>query len=242
MRTTRWSMLSRIVHGLFIVVVIAGCASTKVTERQIIDPQRKIPRPDRILVYDFVATPADVPADSALAGHPDVQQTPQTAEQIETGRQVGAEIAAKLVEEIRSMGLPAERASTQMTPQLNDIVIQGYLLSMDEGSRAKRMAIGFGSGASRLSVAAEGYQMTAQGLRKLGSGTVGAGGGKGPGAAAPLAVILATGNPLGLIVSSGMKAYGEMSGSAKIEGRAEQAAKVIAEEMKPRLRQQGWIE
>ncbi len=242
MRTTRWSSASRIAHGLFMLVVIAGCTSTKVTERQIIDPQRKIPRPDRILVYDFVATPADVPADSALAGHPDVQQTPQTAEQIETGRQVGAEIAAKLVEEIRSMGLPAERASTQTTPQLNDIVIQGYLLSMDEGSRAKRMAIGFGSGASRLSVAAEGYQMTAQGLRKLGSGTVDTGGAKGPGAAAPLAVILATGNPLGLIVSSGMKVYGEASGSAKIEGRAEQAAKTIVEEMKPRLRQQGWIE
>ncbi len=242
MRKTRWSSAIRIVSYLFIVVVIAGCASTKVTERQILDPQRKLPRPDRILVYDFAATPADVPADSALAGHPDVQQTPQTAEQIETGRQVGAEIAAKLVEEIRSLGLPAERASTQTTPQLNDIVIRGYLLSMDEGSRAKRMAIGFGSGASRLSVAAEGYQMTAQGLRKLGSGTVDTGGAKGPGAAVPLAVTLATANPLGLIVSSGMKVYGEASGSAKIEGRAEQAAKTIAEEMKPRLRQQGWIE
>jgi hypothetical protein len=223
------------------VVVIAGCASTKVTERQILEPQRRIPRPNHILVYDFVATPADVPADSALAGHPTVSQTPQTPEQIEAGRRLGAEIAAKLVEEIRSLGLPAERASTQ-TPQINDLVIRGYLLSVEEGSATKRMAIGFGAGASRLSVAAEGYQMTAQGLRKLGSGTVEAGGAKGPGAAVPLAVAVATANPLGLIVSSGIKVYGEASGSSKIEGRAEQAAKAIVEEMKPRLRQQGWIE
>lgn len=242
MRISRWKVTSSFLLCLLSLVVITGCPSTKVTERQILDPQRRLSRPDHILVYDFAATPADVPADSALAGHPDVQQTPQTAEQIETGRQVGAEIAAALVEEIRSLGLPAERASTHTAPQLNDIVIRGYLLSVDEGSRAKRMAVGFGSGASRLSVAAEGYQMTVAGLRKLGSGTLEAGGGKGPGAAAPLAVILATGNPVGLIVGGGIKAYGEMSGKSKIEGRAKDAAKAIVEEMKPRMRQQGWIE
>ncbi|MBZ0167928.1 MAG: hypothetical protein K8F29_00625 [Kofleriaceae bacterium] len=66
---------------------------------------------------------------------------------------------------------------------------------------------GIGSGALHLSVAVEGYQMTAQGLRKLGSGTVEVGGGTGLGAAPPLAVLVATGNPLGLIVSSGIKVY-----------------------------------
>lgn len=242
MNTTYWSSVSRILSCLFIIAVIAGCPSTKVTERQILDPQRRIPRPDHILVYDFVATPADVPADSALAGHPTVHQTPQTAEQIETGRRVGAEIAAKLVEEIRSLGLPAERASTQTTLRINDLVIRGYLLSIEEGSVAKRLAIGFGSGTSRLSMAVEGYQMTVSGLRKLGSGTLESGGAKGPGTAAPLAVVLATGNPLGLVVGGGIKAYGEMSGKSKIEGRIEQAAKAIVDEIKPRFRQQGWIE
>lgn len=171
-----------------------------------------------------------------------MSQTAQTAEQIETGRQVGAEIAAQLAEEIRSLGLPAEQASTRTTPRINDIVIRGYLLSMEEGSTTKRMAIGFGSGSSHLNVAVEGYQMTASGLRKLGSGTLEAGGGKGPGAAAPLAVVLATGNPLGLIVGGGIKVYGEMSGKSKIEGRAKDTARAIVEEMKPRFRQQGWIE
>lgn len=230
----------RVVSCLFIAVVIAGCASTKVTDRQILVTER-IPRPGHIWVHDFGATPADVPADSALAGQSAVHHTPQTAEHIATGRRVGAEIAARLVEEIRSMGMPAERASTGTAPRINDLVIRGYLLSVEEGSATKRMAIGFGAGASRLSVAVEGYQMTAQGLRKLGSGKVEAGGSKGPGVAAPLAVAVASGNPLGLIVSSGMKVYGETSGSSKIEGRAEQTAKEIAEQLKPRFRQQGWI-
>ena len=230
---------SCLVSCLFAVVVLGGCASTEVTDRQILVTE-KIPRPDHILVHDFVATPADVPADSSLAGASTVSRTPQTAEHIETGRRVGAEIAARLVEEIRSMGLPAERASTR-PPQINDIVIRGYLLSVDEGSAAKRVAIGFGTGTSQLSVAVEGYQMTAQGLRKLASGTVAAGGSKTPGAVAPLAVALATANPLGLVLSTGMKAYGEASGRSKIEGRAEQTAKEIAARLEPRFRQQGWI-
>jgi hypothetical protein len=225
---------------LFALVVAAGCASTRVTDRQPLVTER-LPRPDHILVYDFVATPTDVPADSALADHSSVQRTPQTAEHIATGRRVGGEIASQLVQEIRSMGLPAERASTATKPQINDIMIRGYLLAVEEGSATKRMAIGFGSGTSHLSVAVEGYQMTAQGPRKLGSGKVESGGGKGPGGAVPLGVAIATGNPLGLIVTSGMKVYGEASGSSKIDGRAEQTAKEIGVQLKPRFQQQGWI-
>jgi hypothetical protein len=39
-----------------------------------------------------------------------------------------------------------------------------------------------------------------------------------------------------------MKAYGEASGSSKLEGRAEATAKEIAEKIKPRFQQQGWIQ
>ena len=106
------------------------------------------------------------------------------------------------------------------TPQINDLVIRGYLLSIDEGSAAKRVAIGFGSGASELRVAVEGFQMTAQGLRKLGSGTTDSGGSKGPGGVLGVAALIATGNPVGLIIGTGVKVYGEESGSSTVEGRA----------------------
>ena len=231
---------SRIVTCLFALVVIAGCASTEATNRQILVTE-KLPRPAHIWVYDFAATPADVPADSALAGQPADSPTSQTAEQIATGRQVGALIAASLVEEIRGMGLPAAQASSGTTPQLNDLVIKGYILSIDEGDATKRVAIGFGSGTSELKVVAEGYQMTAQGLRKLGSGTLDSTGSKTPGGAAPAVVAIATGNPVGLIVSSGMKVHGEYTGSAKIEGRAKATAKELADQIRPRFEKQGWI-
>ena len=232
---------SRIVSCLFALVVVAGCASTKVTNRQIL-VNEKLPRPGHILVYDFVATSADVPADSALAGKVSDPSTPQTAEQVELGRQLGAQIAAQLVEEIRALGLPAERASRGTRMQVNDVMIRGYLVSIDQGSAVERVAIGFGAGGSELKTVVEGYQMTAQGLRKLGSGTVDAGGGKTPGAALGVVGLIATANPAGLIISTGTKVYGEASGSSKVEGRAKATAKEIGDQLKLRFQRQGWIQ
>jgi hypothetical protein len=56
-----------------------------------------------------------------------------------------------------------------------------------------------------------------------------------------VAALIVTGNPVGLIVGGGAKAYGEYSGSSKIEGRAKAIAKEIAEKIKPKFQQQGWI-
>ena len=90
-------LFSRIVLCLFVIAAIIGCASSTITSRHEYQGG-KIARPDHIVVYDFAAAPADV-----------------SAEQIATSRQVGAEIAKVLVEDIRGMGLPAERGSSQPT-------------------------------------------------------------------------------------------------------------------------------
>lgn len=231
---------SRIVLCLSALVLVAGCASTTITEHQIY-VMDNIPRPDHILVYDFAATPADVPAGSALAGQISETSTPPTAEQIEAGRKLGAQIAAQLVDRIRGMGLPAERGSAGTRLQINDILLWGYLLSIEEGSAEKRLAIGFRQGVSELETAVEAFQMTAQGLRKLGFGKVSSAGSKTPGTAVPLAVMLATDNPAGLIIGSAVKVGGEVSGRSTIEGRVDQTAKEIANLLKKRFEQLGWI-
>jgi len=200
-----------------------------------------IARPNHIIVYNFAATPADVSGDSVIAGQYSQHSTPQTAEQIAAGRQVGAEIATVLVEDIQGMGLPAVRASSQTKPQIGDLVIKGSLLSFDEGGAAKRVTIGFGSGASELKVVVEGLLMTDRGLRKLGSGTADSSGSKSPGAALRVIGAFATENPAGLIISTGMKTYGEKIGGSIIEGRARDMAKEISGVLRVKFREQGWI-
>lgn len=236
----------RIVLCLFAIVAIVGCASSVITARQEYKGG-KIAKPDHIIVYDFAATSADVPAESAIAGQYTEHSTPQTEEQIENGRQVGAEIAKFLVEYIHSMGLRAERASSQTTPRIGDLVIRGYLITLNEGSAAKRVTIGFGSGASQLKATAEGYLMTDRGLQKFGFGTADTSGSKSPGTALALAGAIATANPAGLIISSGMKVYEEATFSeagevsSKIEGRVENMASEIANVLQVKFNEQGWI-
>jgi hypothetical protein len=192
-------------------------------------------------VYNIAATPADIPPWSAVAGQYAGHSTPQTAEETEVGRKLGAHVAQELVAEIRGMGLPAVQAVGQPAPRIGDLVIIGYFESVDTGSAAKRIVLGFGAGAAELQTAVEGYLMTEQGLRRLGSGEVHAGDGETPGTAVPVAVAVASGNPLGLIVSSAAKVGGEVTGKSTIEGAAKRTAKEIADQLRVPFQRQGWI-
>jgi hypothetical protein len=232
-------LLSRAAARLLALGLVAGCASAEITEHQAYQGE-KLARPDRIIVHDFTGNPADVPPESPFAAEMARTVTP-TPEQREVGQKLGAQIAEELVADLQGMGLPAVRAAGQPPPQVDDIVLRGYFVSIDEGSAGKRVLVGFGSGEAEMRSAVEGYQMTAQGLRLLGSGEVEAGGSKMPGMAVPLAVLAATANPIGLVVGGGAKLYGEETGSDTIEGAAKRTAEEIAAQLKTAAEEQGWI-
>ena len=185
----------------------------------------------KIWVYDFISDPSRIPADSSISADLSARSTPPTAEELETGRKLGAVMAKQLAADINAMGLTAEQAGPGANPQPGDGVIRGYLVSVEGGSTAKRFVIGSARcfGADTM---VEGYAVTPQGWRKLGLGTLSASGNKMPGMVAPAAVAIATGNPVGLIVMGGIKVYGEASGKNTLEGRAKASADAIAEQLK----------
>jgi hypothetical protein len=139
------------------------------------------------------------------------------------------------------MGLSAAQAGPGTAPQVGDGVIRGYLVSVEGGGAVKRFVVGFGAGSSEMDTVVEGFAVTPQGWRKLGSGTLSSSGNKMPGMVAPAAVAIATGNPIGLIVVGGMKVYDEASGRNTLEGRAKATADAITEQLKIRFRDRGWI-
>ena len=94
---------------LFGVAMLAGCASTNVTQQTPLTAPG-LARPNQFWVYDFVAAPSDMPAGSSLAGQVGAPSTPPTPEEIETGRKYGAMIAQQLVIDIQGMGMPAIEA------------------------------------------------------------------------------------------------------------------------------------
>jgi Domain of unknown function (DUF4410) len=231
--------ITRAVAWSVMLIVLAGCASSEVAERQRYQGA-KLARPDRIIVHDFTSNPAEVPPESPFATRLAGAVRP-TAEQQELGRKLGAQIAADLVADLQGMGLPAVRAEGQPPPQVDDIVLRGYFISIEEGSAGKRVLVGFGSGAAEMRAAVEGYQATAAGLRLLGKGEVSSEGGSLPGVVAPLAVLAATANPIGLVIGGTAKLYGEQSGSDTIEGAAKRTAEEIAAQLRTTAQEQDWI-
>src|SRR5262245_16145511 len=80
---------SRTVSVVFALAVLAGCAATKVTQQTpMVLPG--LARPNRIWVYDFIADPAKIPADSSISANLSAPSTPPTADELETGRQLSA--------------------------------------------------------------------------------------------------------------------------------------------------------
>ena len=66
---------------LFALAMAAGCASTKETERANL-ATGNLMQPNQIWVYNFAAMPAEVAAQSAVAGQGSQGAAPLTAQQI----------------------------------------------------------------------------------------------------------------------------------------------------------------
>jgi hypothetical protein len=225
---------------LFALAFITGCASSEVTSRRSEPVAEDIPRPARIIVYDFAATPADIPPQSVMANRHGSRPAPQTPDQIKLGRELGGRVAQRLVNDILKMGLPAERAGGPPA-QNGNIIILGGFISVDEGSGLKRVIIGFGSGANKMRTYVEGYVVTATGWKPIGSGEIEAGGGKTPGMILPMAIGIVTGEYVRSAVIGGALALFKESGPEKITAAANRTADTIAEELRKAFRKRGWI-
>ena len=224
----------------FGLAVLAGCASTDVAERTTYEGE--LTKPTRVVIYDFSATPQDVPADSALAGIYSKRELPQTLEEQALGHKLGARSSELLVERLNEMGIAAVRAVDGTTPKVGEGVIRGAFVSVDEGSQWQRLLIGFGAGANELVTVVEGYKMRDEGLVPLGSAKIKAEGGAMPGVLAPVGVGAATGNlARSAIISGGATAVKEL-GPETIEAAADRTAEQVADIVREGYVKRGWLE
>lgn len=226
---------------LLLLFSLSACASVHVTGRD--DYQgEKLPRPDRILVRDFAATAEDLPAWSDGTSERVEGTVERSPQEVAVGRSLGEQMAADLVVRIRRMGLSAERMLADDEPEPGDIVIVGYLTSIEQGSAAKRVVLGFGSGSAEIATEVEGYLVTDEGFVKLSSGRAESVKSRGPGAAVPAATTIITSNPISLIVGLPVKVAGEATGRSTVEGVGRRIVAKIADELEAKFRSQGWID
>ncbi len=225
---------------LLAISLAAGCAQTNVSERESTSTSEVILKPSRVIVYDFASTPTAVPPDSAIAGLYRQRTTPQTPDEIELGRRLGARISARLVEELNENGIAATAAATGPVPHPGDAVIRGEFVTIDKGSRTKRMLIGFGAGAARLETLVEGYVVTTGGLVPLGSAQIETTGGKMPGMLVPIGAGAAVGNVATSAAVSGAGNVLQELGPEGLDAAAKRTAKEIAKVIVKAYKERGW--
>lgn len=233
-----WREVQQVLAASTILALLTACASSDVESRH--EYEGGLTKPNLLVVYDFSASPQDVPPNSALHGLVERREVPQTAEEIELGRLLGGRVAQKLVADLNERGIPAARAANGAAPQVGDTAIKGTFVALDEGNRLKRVLIGFGSGASELGSVVEAFQMREDGLYPLGSGEVVAGGGKMPGVLVPVGAGAAAGTAATSAVISGSVNVVKEVGPESIEAAADRTASEVADTIEAVYRKRGW--
>jgi hypothetical protein len=233
--------LATVLASLFVIALIAGCSSTKTISGQILI-NKNLPPPKTIWVSDFITNPADIHANISPTEKISKTNKPLTPEETQKIQQLGKSIASQLVKQINAMGLHAKQTTSSSKPQVNDIVLSGYIYSVEAGNKAERIFIGMGYGASKLNTIVEGYQMTPKGLHKLSSAVLVADSNKMPGGGGMSVVsFILTKNPISLILGPAIKGVQEIGGSPTLEGRVKDTASKIADSLKIRFQEEGWI-
>jgi len=156
--------------AFIILVIAAGCAPTKVQQENTTLTQ--LPRPDLILVYDFAVSPDEVKLDTGLSAelmqkYQEHEGMSRTAEEIKVGHKVADAVAEELVKKIRSYGLSAERAFGLPQGKGKVLMVKGQFLSIDEGNRTERVAIGLGAGRTDVQANVQVYELTPQGMKEV---------------------------------------------------------------------------
>jgi len=229
----------------FIVLAIAiGCAPTKVQQQNMTLTQ--LPRPDLILVYDFAVSPDEVKLDTGLSAelmqkYQEHKGTSRSAEEIKVGHKVADAVAKELVKKIRSYGLMAERAFGLPQGKGKVLMVKGQLLSIDEGNRTERVAIGLGAGRTSVQANVQVYEMTPEGMKQVDDmrGTAKSGGK--PGMAEMMGVGAIAGHLLTSTVVSGAVAGGTEMTSATVEADGKRLADDIAKDLGNFFVDQDWI-
>ena len=236
------SMTRKTVDGLgpiVLALLFSACAAARIENVQTTARASSMPRPARVVVFDFDTGASDVtvgtsPRRSARNAVGLYVTEPDTLAQA-----VADSLASQLVDALKASGFAAERAAKAAPPRANDLVIQGQFVQIDGGSATQRFVIGFGVGATELRTEVQVFQVGAAGWQPVKQFDTVAAGSRFPGAAlfvggGAIAGTAAT----SAMVSSGVGTVREIRASIDADARrtSEQIAAKLAEVSKA----QGW--
>ena len=231
-RSTRW------VCGVVACWMVAACGQTGIRNATR-TPETGLPRPERILVYDFAVSEEEVKEYQGI-----MRQKPAIKNAADRERLLAQEVkdalADELVDALRPLGFSVERAPRGTRLADRDLLIDGKFLTVDEGSPLQRLVVGFGNGASGVTTQVEVHQ--APRSRAVLEFTTRSDSGKLPGAAPLLGAgaVVQGGVTAGMVVGnaavSGVKTY-----KSDVARMAAESGDQVARYLSEFFAKQGWI-
>lgn len=139
--------------GALLCFGLAACGQTGIREA-VITPEKNLPRPARILVYDFAVSEREVTEYQGI-----MRQQPTIKDPAERERQIAIDVknalAGQVVDGLRALGFVVERASGGTSATGNELLIDGQFFTVNEGNPVRRLV---GTGTSTVEAQAQAYQ------------------------------------------------------------------------------------
>ncbi len=224
---------TRAVSLILVIALLAGCASVNTTAMRRHRGAR-LPAPRAVVVYDFEPTGASIGLDSERGVG--ASEAGLSGEDLANRREVGRVLADVLAKELENRGILVSRKSGAIGVPPGSMAIGGQIVTADDGSRAKRVFIGFGSGKSRLTSAAQLYAITENSPTVVWEYQNTAASGAKPGilTTLPIGVAVQGVTVLLLVVNGGLATMGELSSSSTANAKrmADELADAVEETLK----------
>ena len=215
-----------------------GCGSAQVTAIRSYAGS-PVQHPRTLVVYDFAVRSDEVKESTGTKVEAYLAGENASCEELDEARKVAHALSEVLVEEFKDRGMPAVRREGDLEIAPGSLGVYGQLVSIDEGSRWKRILIGFGVGKSQLSAISQLYRPTPGGPAVMTEYQGTAKSGWKPGILTTLPIGAAVqGIAVAAAVSTGAGVLGEINSSVAADAR--RFAKKLAKELEKFFEEQGW--
>ncbi len=228
-------------------VALAGVAACAPAHVQTVESYAgpSLPRPDRVVVYDFAISPDQVRLGQGIGERISraASDAPAGAGELRAAQATQAALAEALTKELQSYGLAAEQAVGGGAPPVGtSLLVRGQIVGIDEGNRARRVLIGLGAGESSVSADAQLYFVTGPETPRLISQFEGnSNSGRAPGMAGTMGVGAVAGRAATSAVVGGAMHGGSEIRHTGDEANATRLANALGKQIGQFAVAQGWI-
>ena len=145
--------------SLALGLLLAACAKGQVQTTEFNPAAGPLPAPRRVVVTDFAVSPGDVRLDTGVAADLQRDITGETKPQAVLAAERSAQAALRdtLIKRLTAYGLPVEYLPRGAVPPRFSLLVQGQIVSVNEGNRTRRLLIGLGAGRSSVTADAQLY-------------------------------------------------------------------------------------